>query len=58
MAIRFPSEIEFPCPATPGHTEGSVCFIESNEKTIFSGDTIFRESIGRVDLPGGSDGKL
>ncbi len=37
---------------TPGHTEGSVCFLAGEE--LFSGDTLFRESIGRYDFPGGN----
>ncbi len=37
---------------TPGHTQGGVCFLIDGN--LFSGDTIFRESIGRCDLPGGN----
>ena len=37
---------------TPGHTPGSVCFIVENK--IFTGDMLFVEAIGRVDLAGGN----
>jgi hydroxyacylglutathione hydrolase len=39
---------------TPGHTPGGVCIVDHSNKIIFSGDTIFLESIGRTDLPGGN----
>lgn len=37
---------------TPGHTKGSVCYLIDDN--LFSGDTIFLESVGRIDLEGGS----
>lgn len=45
---------------TPGHTPGSVCFEVQDEDQciIFSGDTLFRRSIGRTDLPGGNTEQL
>lgn len=41
---------------TPGHTEGSVSLWIPAEKKLLAGDTLFRDSIGRTDLPGG-DGR-
>lgn len=37
---------------TPGHTKGSVCFALSD--MLFSGDTLFKGTVGRTDFPGGS----
>jgi len=41
---------------TPGHSPGSVCLYWPEQKVLFSGDVIFNQGIGRVDLPEG-DGK-
>lgn len=40
---------------TPGHTSDSICFYFEEEKTMFTGDFLFRDTIGRTDLPTGSD---
>ena len=38
----------------PGHSEGHLMFYHAAEKSLMAGDVIFRESIGRTDLPGGN----
>lgn len=39
---------------TPGHTQGSVSLWIPSDKKLLAGDTLFRDSIGRTDLPGGN----
>jgi len=39
---------------TPGHADGSVCFLSRSDKFVIVGDVLFYESIGRTDLPGGN----
>ena len=43
---------------TPGHTPGGVAYHFPDEKVIVIGDTIFQESVGRYDLPGGDKNML
>ena len=39
---------------TPGHTTGSASFYIPDAELLLSGDTLFKQSIGRTDLPGGN----
>ena len=47
--IKF-SGSEFKILHTPGHSPGSICFVDEKEKIIFGGDVLFRGSVGRTDL--------
>lgn len=39
---------------TPGHTNGSICLYCESNKILFSGDTMFKDTYGRTDLPTGN----
>lgn len=43
---------------TPGHTQGSISLYSPEEKKLIAGDTLFRDSIGRTDLPGGNSRQI
>ena len=47
--------IELAVLHTPGHTEGSISLVDVRAGIVYSGDTLFRGSWGRTDLPGGDD---
>ena len=55
--VRF-GEIDLEVLHTPGHTEGSVCLLDRTNGLLLSGDTLFAESWGRTDLPGGSEAQM
>ncbi len=49
---------EFQILQTPGHTQGSISVWIPAENKVVAGDTLFRDSIGRTDLPGGDGRKI
>ena len=49
---------EFHVLHTPGHTQGSICLYLPSEAKLIAGDTLFRSSIGRTDLPGGNSRQI
>jgi|TARA_B110000967_G_scaffold67635_1_gene69947 glyoxylase-like metal-dependent hydrolase (beta-lactamase superfamily II) len=56
-SFRF-GEVSFEIRFAPGHSPGSVCFYNEEEKYVISGDVLFQGSVGRTDLPGGDMGTL
>jgi glyoxylase-like metal-dependent hydrolase (beta-lactamase superfamily II) len=51
-------DLKFEVIHTPGHSPGSVCLYWPDRKTLFTGDVVFDQGIGRTDLPGGNGEKL
>lgn len=49
-------EMVFRVIHTPGHTSGGICLF--SQKVLFSGDTLFRDGVGRTDFPGASSERL
>ncbi|NOR84946.1 MBL fold metallo-hydrolase [archaeon] len=43
---------------TPGHSDGSICLYDAENKILFSGDTVFENTMGRMDLLGGSEKEM
>lgn len=43
---------------TPGHTQGGCCLLLAGQGVVITGDTLFADSVGRTDLPGGSHEQL
>ena len=52
------AETDFHILHTPGHTQGSISVWIPAENKLVAGDTLFRDSIGRTDLPGGDHRKI
>ncbi len=50
--------LDFEIFHTPGHSPGSISIYWPEQKVLFTGDLIFKEGVGRTDLPGGDGSKL
>ena len=51
--VTFGEEIRAKVIFNPGHTSGAISYYLEQPAAVFTGDTLFRNSIGRYDLPGG-----
>ncbi len=52
------AQMSFTVLHTPGHTPGGMCLYAESENIIFVGDTLFADSVGRTDFPGGDMSQL
>ena len=52
------TDLRFHCLETPGHTPGSCCLLFDESEIMITGDTLFKGSCGRTDLPGGNARQL
>ena len=53
--VKILDDIEMEIIASPGHSLGGVMFYFPEYKILLTGDTIFRDGVGRTDLPGGDE---
>lgn len=51
-------DCRFEVYSTPGHSPGSVCIYWSEKRALFTGDVVFKDGVGRTDVPGGSGREL
>lgn len=58
VTLQANPDIKLKVIYTPGHTQDSVIYYDINNNTAFVGDTIFKNSVGRTDLPGGNTQQL
>lgn len=57
VSLRL-NQAEFHVIETPGHTPGSISLYIPTERKLVAGDTLFKDSIGRTDLPGGDSRRI
>ncbi|MDR1653886.1 MAG: MBL fold metallo-hydrolase [Prevotellaceae bacterium] len=55
--VKF-GNAQFKILHVPGHSQGSLCFYNEKDGILFSGDTLFRGTVGRTDLPAGDHNTL
>jgi len=59
IELHTPDELfNYEIISTPGHTKDSICFYFKDNDFILTGDTLFKETVGRTDFPGGNEQDL